>query len=273
MRLCDKDFFSTPQQTIAVEPRAPQSTYPMHTHNFNEIFIVTKGSGMHVINDHPYLLYPGTICYIKSEDHHIFDNVENLNLINILYRKEFNFQYLKNIDCFFPNIDEKNTSHWLLTQSNFKKIVNILNELYNCNEEKPYSTECLFLQLLIHLQQDRYTDTGYGDNEQRIVQILRWLNNSFLEEVYWEQLLEKFGISQRTFNRYIKNKLGVSPQNYLIKLRIFYAYFLILKTNKTITEIAYECGFNDSAYFSTCFKNEFSFCPKDIRKTNKIDCV
>lgn len=265
MRLCDKDFFSTSQQTIAVEPRAPQSIYPMHTHNFNEIFIVTKGSGIHIINDHPYLLYPGIICYIKSEDSHLFDKVDNLNLVNVLYREEVGFQHLKNIDDFFPNIETDTTSHWLLNQLSFKKTIYILNELYSVQENASYSKESLFLQLLISLQQGRYTDTGSGDNEQRIIQALRWINNNYLEKINWEQLIEQFSISQRTFNRYIKNKLGLSPQNYLIKLRLFHAYYLLLNTKKTITDIAFECGFNDNAYFSTSFKNEFLISPKELK--------
>lgn len=41
--LLDKDFFSSSDQNITVEPRAPQPVYPEHTHNFNEIVIVTSG--------------------------------------------------------------------------------------------------------------------------------------------------------------------------------------------------------------------------------------
>ncbi len=52
----------------------------------------------------------------------------------------------------------------------------------------------------------------------------------------------------------MKNNLGISPQNYLIKLRLSEAYYQIRFSDKTITDIALESGFNDGAYFSTCLK-------------------
>lgn len=38
MKLYSEDFFITPQQHIAVEPRVPQPIFPEHTHDFSEIF-------------------------------------------------------------------------------------------------------------------------------------------------------------------------------------------------------------------------------------------
>jgi len=57
--LLDKDFFSSSDQNIAIEPRTPQPVYPEHTHNFNEIVIVTSGYGKHILNGRLFDLYPG----------------------------------------------------------------------------------------------------------------------------------------------------------------------------------------------------------------------
>lgn len=121
------------------------------------------------------------------------------------------------------------------------------------------------MQLIVNLQDGRYNHIGEGNNEQRIIQMLRWLNMNFTEDVDWGHLTTQFSVSLRTFHRYMKNNLGISPQNYLIKLRLSEAYYQIRFSDKTITDIALESGFNDSAYFSTCFKSEYNFTPRDLR--------
>ncbi|WP_265495065.1 helix-turn-helix domain-containing protein, partial [Providencia heimbachae] len=133
------------------------------------------------------------------------------------------------------------------------------------DDSDPVYKESLFLQLIVNLQEGRYHHTGEGNNEQRIIQMLRWLNANYTEEIDWGSLTAQFSISLRTFHRYMKNTLGVTPQNYLIKLRLSEAYYQIRFTDKRITDIALESGFNDSAYFSTRFKNEYSITPRDLR--------
>ena len=115
------------------------------------------------------------------------------------------------------------------------------------------------------LQKGRYNEEGEGDNEQRVIQTLRWLQQNYRENVDWDALSEQFGLSPRTFHRYMKNQLNCTPQNYLIKLRLSQAYYQLRFTDKAIIDIAFDCGFNDSAYFSTRFKNEFSITPREIR--------
>lgn len=192
--------------------------------------------------------------------------MNNLNLVNILYREASCFDYLKNVNQFFPNRQKNVPFHWLLNQAAFSKITCILNEFVQIkNDLFPYG-EGLFLQLLINLQNGIYSTVGQNNNEQHIIQILRWLHFNYLQEIDWNQITQQFDVPQRTFYRYVKNKLGLSPHTYLRKLRLFHAYFFLRKTNKSITDIAMDCHFNDSAYFSTCFKNEFGFSPIKLRQ-------
>lgn len=265
MKLYSEDFFITPQQHIAVEPRAPQSVFPEHTHDFSEIFLVEKGLGLHVLNGRPHTLCPGMICYIKSSDYHLFDDVSNLNLTNILYRSDSSFTYLNNINHLFPFDSDSNVTHWLLNKEHCSKAKRIIDKLNDSDDSDPIYTESLFLQLIVNLYKGRYNPTGEGSNEQRIIQMLRWLSVNFTENIDWECLTTQFSVSLRTFHRYMKNSLGISPQNYLIKLRLSEAYYQIRFSDKTITDIALESGFNDSAYFSTRFKSEYNCTPRDLR--------
>ncbi|OTQ79751.1 HTH-type transcriptional activator RhaS [Gilliamella apis] len=260
--LLDKDFFSSSDQNIAIEPRTPQPVYPEHTHNFNEIVIVTSGYGKHILNGRLFDLYPGMMFYIKASDCHLYENVDDLHLTNILFRDPENFHFINGINQLIPNPDPIQ-SHYFFDKKSYENIQSIIKQL-TPNQSNAIQ-ESLFLQLLLIFNNNLYVNQGSGSYDNRVKQLLRWLQINFKEPINWAQLTEQFSLSLRSFHRHIKNEIGITPQKYLIKLRLANAYTQLIYSNKSITTIAQECGFNDSAYFSTCFKQEFTFSPQTLR--------
>lgn len=68
--------------------------------------------------------------------------------------------------------------------------------------------------------------------------------------------------------RYIgsKQQTGLTPQRYLNRLRLMKARHLLRHSEASVTDIAYRCGFSDSNHFSTLFRREFNWSPRDIRR-------
>ncbi len=73
----------------------------------------------------------------------------------------------------------------------------------------------------------------------------------------------KMYLSQKTLNRKIRNLTNLSTINFIISIRLKKAATLILKKELNISEIAYEVGFSDPAYFTKRFKKQFSVKPSD----------
>lgn len=262
-KLLASDYFHDKNQQVALEPRAPQMNYPEHTHNFDEIVIVTGGKGRHIINGYPQPLHLGTVLYIDAKDHHLYENVENLHLTNLLFQS-YDFKYIRNIGDIVRSIKERRGNNQLIT----KDSVSYLNEqlsILNSEFNNPLQKESLLLKILAYLAKNQYSSVGTGNIENRIEQLLEWLKHNFIDEIDWDKITEQFDIPSRTLYRYIKNQTGYTPQLYVSKLRLAHAYYQLRYTEKNITDIAYESGFNDSGYFSTCFKHEFGVKPKDLR--------
>ena len=74
------------------------------------------------------------------------------------------------------------------------------------------------------------------------------------------------GLSPVYFHRLFKTYYGITPNDYLLNIRIDKAKNMLLFDNKSIDEIAYECGFNSSTYFSTVFKKKINESPYRFRK-------
>ena len=71
------------------------------------------------------------------------------------------------------------------------------------------------------------------------------------------------------FSKYCAELTNTTPLNYLTQLRIRHAHHLIItEPCKTITEIAYECGFSSNQYFTQVFKKYYKSSPQEYRYSN-----
>ena len=67
--------------------------------------------------------------------------------------------------------------------------------------------------------------------------------------------------------KYTNKYYGISPANYINRIRSQQAENMLLYTNRSVTEIAYFVGFYDGAYFSKLFKCGYGLSPLKYRKT------
>lgn len=73
-------------------------------------------------------------------------------------------------------------------------------------------------------------------------------------------------VSPRQLERRFLADVGLSPREYRLRLRLSRAKWLVEHTDRSMTEVGLECGFNDGAYFSRAFKAHFGMQPTDARK-------
>ena len=66
--------------------------------------------------------------------------------------------------------------------------------------------------------------------------------------------------------RHIKEATGLTPDNYLKRLRLVSARVKLRETDMTITEVAYLCGFANSNHFTTLYKKVFGLTPSADRR-------
>ena len=64
----------------------------------------------------------------------------------------------------------------------------------------------------------------------------------------------------------MKGVTGYAPKEYLRVMRMKKAAELLLKTDVTVAEVAYQVGINDPFYFSKCFKAQFGVSPSAYQK-------
>ena len=74
--------------------------------------------------------------------------------------------------------------------------------------------------------------------------------------------------SRSGLQRKLKQTMGITPQDLMREARIKHACQLLCKTDKTIAEVAYACGFTDPKYFSRCFKQSVGQSPTEYKNAS-----
>lgn len=85
------------------------------------------------------------------------------------------------------------------------------------------------------------------------------------EDLNLEDLAFFTGLSLSSFKRKFKSVYGTSPNKYITSKRLEKARILLRTSDLRISEVAYDCGFNDLGYFSKSFKNNYNLSPSDYR--------
>lgn len=94
------------------------------------------------------------------------------------------------------------------------------------------------------------------------------LEQNLCENLNSDQIAKHVNLSKRTLERYFRNELGTSLQKYARQLRLRYAAWMLINTDRSITQVADETGFSDASHFSRIFRAEFDIRPSKIRIKN-----
>ncbi len=96
-----------------------------------------------------------------------------------------------------------------------------------------------------------------------------YLQEHFSEQISLKDIANAAELSEKYFGEYFKNVTGETPIQYLNKYRIEKSAEALREDEKSITEIALECGFNDLSYFIKTFRKHYGTSPGNYRKQKK----
>ena len=139
----------------------------------------------------------------------------------------------------------------------------ILWEKKNNYVDSEQRLELLFRELMLLLQRMGHPTKGSGGD---LAYAKTFIEENFSWKISFPELAKSFGFSFDAFRKKFKETYGMSPKSYLVDLRLKKARELLQSTDLSCTQIAYECGFSDSAQFSTMYRNRFGIPPKQSAK-------
>ncbi|MBL3655862.1 helix-turn-helix domain-containing protein [Fulvivirga sediminis] len=105
------------------------------------------------------------------------------------------------------------------------------------------------------------------DNEG-LREVLKYIHLNIDQPLYLNEVAKRFGYSSRSLSRLFKKHMDTSFLQYVKLTRIVRGMEKLLKTDQSISEIAYSCGYNSLSSFSFTFHQVAHMSPAEFRKQN-----
>ena len=109
-----------------------------------------------------------------------------------------------------------------------------------------------------------YPEMKYSDAVKNIID---YMEKHYKDSVTLEKLGEITSYSHIHITRLFKKETGQTPHERLTQIRINHARELLITDEKTLEEIAEECGFSSDSHFKILFKKMTGLTPGKYRKT------
>lgn len=249
---------------IRIVERAPQPDYPEHRHDFSELILVSSGHGMHVVNGEQSLVLPNTLDCVSNQDYHLYADNQDVNLINILYKKEKLNIHPQSAEVI--NQLESGSRNFLINENAFNALYTLAQSLRSEQESTDqyafHIQTLLFEQLLLNIARLRFEQY----HNAPVINAIIYLGNNFKDnELSVSRICELFKVTPKVLNRKLHEMTGLTANKFINLLRWREAKLLLSK-GRSITEVAMAIGYNDSNYFSTRFKSTFGLTPREYLK-------
>lgn len=176
----------------------------------------------------------------------------------------------------FKNFYNSKSFHF--TQNTQQKILNIFEDMLSEYQKKTCYKELILQGMLFRLfatiiEEHIPTPNNMKKNStpltKPIIEILYYLESHYQENPTLSKIAKMVNISEGHLSRLFRSQLGIPYSKYLNNLRIEHVKMLLLKTDKSITDIALNTGYCNSEYLSANFKKNTGMTPKDFRIQGK----
>ena len=129
--------------------------------------------------------------------------------------------------------------------------------------------QSLILKLIYILSENSASvikSTPKSNNHKTIERTLEYINNNLTADLTLESLASAANFNAIYFHKLFKASTGKTLHEYVEEQRIKKSTNLLISTNMTLAQIAYECGFSSQSYFSYAFKKKNGSTPREYAK-------
>lgn len=112
----------------------------------------------------------------------------------------------------------------------------------------------------------RNCDSRQGNEFVSIMKAVKIAENDYTKHIHASEVASEIGISRSYFSVKFKKYVGITFGDFIQNLRIQRAEKLLLNTKFSVTEIAYQSGYEDVYYFNRVFREKMQCSPNEYRK-------
>lgn len=252
-----------------------RDTIGMHSHDFFELFLILKGSVVHVINSNRQMLQENTLVFIRDRDVHCYEQTtdSDCQFINLSFNREVLDDLIAFLGEGFPSgrlLEPAMPPSTLLSKTEKEYVRYRLEQLSLIPQEKKLAIKAEVRAILTDLFSRYIKDEAEPFEPAGQPEWLKVLCREVRKKEQFTQgaaaLVQLSGKSHAYVCRMFREYLGMSPTQYINELRISYAENLLLNTDMEIVDISLEIGLENVSYFYDLFKRRHNLTPYRYRQ-------
>ncbi len=261
-------FGSKEAEQVASLPNEP------HLHDFEEIIIGMKGAIEHFIDFEATIVEAPFICFVTKGKIHRVKPLLKEGICDIWVIR-FQSEYMSEIIFQLYNSFHNDANVLFPVKKVTGRIPTLTEMMYNeLQQIQPdYAIVRHLLNAVISIimaEKRSQNPKGASSNQnETFATFLTILEENFRRSVGVGFYAEKLFMSTRNLNLICQNVIQQSVSEIIENRKLIEAKNLLISTDKTIAEIAYELGYNENSYFSNVFKKKSGQTPGEFREDMK----
>lgn len=257
-----------------VDKKHPAYHTPLHWHRPCEIVRVLSGNLKVYLDGNKSIVTQDDIIFINSGIIHGYTPIDCVyEIINFDANKILlSTSLCKDALRIFTN-NHVNVLQFHLTKDD--ALQDTANHLFACASSDSTNKDLIVLGTLFELLGTIYDRHYYTENiknsadSQLFKPLLEYIEKNYMKSITLSEMAQISGLSTSHFTVLFHDFFRQTPIDYLNAYRIECACLLLINSELSVTEISYQCGFNDSAYFVKVFKKYKNTTPKKYRTSLK----
>ena len=257
-------------------------TYPIHNHSVYELNFVENAKGVRrIVGDSQEVIGDYDLCLITSPDlEHVWEQNEchsdDIREITVQFDFSMSDETLfgRNPYASITRMMQEAKKGLSFSLQAIMKVYGMLDTLSSVKDDF-YAVQ-QFLTILYELSRcenartlasSSYAKVTVEDDSRRILKVKNFISKNYMDELRLPELASLAGMSSSAFSRFFKLHTGRNISEYIIDLRLGYAARMLVDTAKSISEIGFDCGFNNLSNFNRIFKKKKGCSPSEFRES------
>ncbi len=247
----------------------------LHSHSDRlEILLVRTGSGYYIVDQERFDIKAGTVIICNEGSLH--DEVPEYNHQLSMFCIALDQVHIRGLPR--NHLIPATLKPVIEIQRDFSLLESIFRSIFealSCGDELAQDSSFYLAQALLALIQQlfhRYgcptTPPPRKESFSLLSDIKGYIDQHYKEDLSLATISDQFFVSQSYLSHLFKSRLGYTPMHYISRRRIGEAQLMLVFTDKTITEIACEVGFNSLSHFNVQFKKYVGLSPVVYRNKN-----
>lgn len=258
--------------------------FPLHCHEELELnFILNASGARRIIGDHIEEIGNFEMVLVGSNLPHVWQThkckSKEIKEITIQFHKDFlDEKFLRrNQMSHLRKMLELSARGILFSNETTKKLTPRITAL---NQKNAFPSVLELMSILHDLSVSRnmralsdtvFTGATFSYNSRRIEKVMDYMNQHFHRNITLAEIAKLVNMTSVSFSRFFKQRTGISFIDNLLEVRLGHASRQLIDTTKSISEIAYNCGFNNISNFNRLFKKKKNCTPKEFRENYNYD--